>query len=183
MAAPAFMYLCRRAVVLPLFFWVLPRGNLHSLKISYVGAIVFQKVLSRRQSFYGSTMNYCRFFIQNYEISWGWLFFVVKWMKYQYFHFGVFHLLMICSPFRLFDFLMLRTSRFFIFWDSLSSNFGPSRLPCGSLGSHLPHHWHAFYAFGIYLPYPFEGGGGPSKQTNKQSSKQANKQTNKHTSK
>ena len=97
------MYLCRRAVVLPSFFWVLPRENLHSLKISYVGAIIFQKVLSRRQYFYVPTMNYCRFFIQNYEISWGWLFFVVKWMKYQYFHFGVFHLLMICSPFRFFD--------------------------------------------------------------------------------
>ena len=122
------------------------------------------------------------FFIQNYEFSWGWLFFVVKWMKYQYFHFGVFHLLMICSPFRLFDFLMLRTSRFFIFWDSLSSNFGPSRLPCGSLGSHLPHHWHAFYAFGIYLPYPFEGGGG-TKQSNKQTSNQANKQTSKQANK
>ena len=53
---------CRCLVVLPLFFWVLPRENLHSLKKSYVGAIVFQKVLSRRQSFYGSTMNYCRFF-------------------------------------------------------------------------------------------------------------------------
>ena len=69
MAAPGCSWLLPAAVFAKLN--VPPRENVHSLKISYVGAIILEKVISRRQSFYVPTINYCRFFIEKYEISWG----------------------------------------------------------------------------------------------------------------
>ena len=185
------MYLCRGAVLFPWFFWVLLRENVHSLKNSDVGAIILQKVISRRQSFYVPTMNYCRFFIENYEISWGWLFSVVKWMKYQYFHFGVFHLLMICSPFRFFFFDASNFSIFHFlrllelqFWAFEAPMWLPW-LPFAASLACLLRIWNLF-------ALPFWRWGRPSKQArqastqerkqaSKQTNKQANKQTNTHT--
>ena len=47
-----------------LIFCPLHREYSLLLKISYVGIIIFQKVLGRSHSFYVPTINYCRFFIK-----------------------------------------------------------------------------------------------------------------------
>ena len=182
MAAPAFMYLCRRAVVLPYFFWVLPRENLHSLKISYVGAIIFQKVLSRRQYVYVPTMNSCRFFHSKLWIFLGVIIFCCKmneisicslWslsFAHDLFTFSTFWFFD-ASNFSIFHFLRLLELQFWAFEAPMWLPW----LPFAASLACLLRIWNLF-------ALPFRRWGG-TKQANKQTSNQANKQTSKQANK
>ena len=120
------MYLCRCLVVLPLFFWVLPRENLHSLKKSYVGAIVFQKVLSRRQYLCSPTNNYCSVFIELSFFPLRWIYFFASCLgnthKYDIYHFSLFTLFEFSI---LWDALLVTFLGYHLFWCTLVSLSAP----------------------------------------------------------
>ena len=105
-------------------------------------------------------------------------------MKYQYFHFGVFHLLMICSPFRLFVFVDASNFSIVHFLRLLELQFwafeAPMWLPWLPFAASLACLLRIWNLFAV----PFRRwGGGPSKQTRKETSKPTNKQASKHTNK